>query len=158
MSLEYAIPLPGTSEHLDLQMGPLGSKKLTYRGRKVGGGFTSTVKLDVEGKQFKITQRSYFANSLPRVLIDKEEVKYFEPLPVEMTLIGILTKIAMILGIINGFLFLIPGLVSFHLQQYVYRKAGEDKSTALIVAGGSMILSWLIVLWGVYFWYNVLFN
>ena len=156
MSSEYSIPLPGTAEHLDLQIGPLGGKKLTYHGRKVENALTSTTKLDVEGKQFKITQRSYFAEALPKILIDKQVVQYFEPLPVGMTIIGVLTKIAMILGVINGVIFFIPGLLAFYLQQYLYRKM-DDKSIAVMIALVTMLLSWLIVAWGAYFWYNLIF-
>jgi hypothetical protein len=155
MSIHYSIPLPGTSEHLDLEVGPFGGKKLTYQGRRVGSGWTASSKLDAGGKQFKITQRTSFAEALPRILIDDQVAQYFEPLPIGMTIIGVLTKIAMILGVINGIIFFIPGLLAFTLQQYLYRTM-ENKSLAVVIALITMALSWLIVLWGFYFWYNLI--
>jgi hypothetical protein len=157
MPLHYSIPLPGTSEHLDLEVGPFGAKHPTYQGRNVGSGWSASSKLEAGGKQFKITRGSYFANALPKIVIDGQEAKYFEPLPTSMKTIGVLTKIAMILGVINGFIFFIPGYIAFLVQQYLYRTM-ENKSTALIIALVTMLLSWLIVFWGVNFWYNLIFS
>jgi hypothetical protein len=153
MSLEFSIPLPDTTEHLDLKVGPLGGRKLTYQGRKL----FNAAKLEVEGKRFKVVRRSYFANALPQIIVNKEEVQYFEPLPTGMVIVAVLTKIAMILGVINGVIFIIPGLLAFHLQQYLYRTM-SSKSTAVVLSLVMMAFSWLIVIWGFYFWYSLLFG
>jgi hypothetical protein len=59
----------------------------------------------------------------------------------------VLAKIAMILGVVNGVIGVIPGIVANTLGQYTYRQM-EDKMLATLIAAGLMILAWLTVLGG----------
>jgi uncharacterized membrane protein YjjP (DUF1212 family) len=87
---------------------------------------------------------------------ENEEIEYFEPLPVGMAILGVLTKIAALLGIINGVIFFVPGILAFYLQQYLYRSM-DDKSSAVILAAGMMVTAWLFVILELYGWYLLLF-
>ena len=156
MSLKFAIPLPDSSGKLDLEYGSFGSKKVYFEGRQIAGGSKAKTKFTSGGTEYKLVLRSHFVDVLPKVVINGEVIGYFEPLDNVMFAIGLLAKIATILGVINGVVGIIPGLFANVWGQYAYRQM-DNRTSATIIAGVLMVGAWLTVVLGVALWVR-LFN